>query len=555
MSKSQQSNIAHYLPAVAAQFPCKRAVVVPEARPRAGRVAYSHLTFRQLNRNSDRLAWGLCELGVKPGTRVLLMVRPGLDFFAVTFAIFKAGAIPVLIDPGMGWCSFMRCVAQAEPECFIGIPAAHVMRLLFRRHFRSVTIPITLGRRLGWGGSTLDGLPTRDETFPVTPVDDDDLAAILFTTGSTGPAKGVQYTHGVFCTQTEILRRQYRITPDDVDLPCFPLFALFSTALGVTAVVPDMDPTRPASVNPERIVEAVNDQGVTYSFGSPTLWHRVSRYCVDRGIRLDSLRRVLMAGAPVPDYVHQRLLHSVLAEGGETHTPYGATESLPVTDFTGTEMLEQTAQRTREGAGMCVGRPIIDVTVRVINVHDDPIPAWRQSLTVPDGEVGEIVAQGPVVTRRYDHLPDATRLAKIADGKSFWHRMGDVGYFDPQGRLWFCGRKNHRVVTDEGVMYTVCCEAIFNEHPRVYRSALVGIGADRCRQTPVIVIEPMPGCRPRNPADQQAFTDELLDIGAGTELTRPIRTVLFHRSFPVDIRHNAKIRREALAVWAAKQLR
>lgn len=554
MAKCQQSNIAHYLPEVAAQYPWKRAVVVPAARARSGRIAYTHLTFRQLDEASNRLAWGLCDLGVGEGTRVLLMVRPGLDFFALTFAIFKVGAVPILIDPGMGWRSFLHCVAQAHPECFIGIPAAHVLRVLFRRQFRSVRSSITLGRRIAWGGHTLRDLLVRDGVFPVTPVAEDDLAAILFTTGSTGPAKGVQYTHGVFCMQTEILRRQYHITPEDTDLPCFPLFGLFSTALGATAVIPDMDPTRPALVDPKRIIEAIHNQGVTYSFGSPTLWRRVSLYCAEHEVKLPSLRRILMAGAPVPEYVHERLLRDILPAGAETHTPYGATESLPVTDFTGTEMLTRTAAQTREGAGMCVGHPIDGVIVRIIAISDDSIPSWDDSLLVPTGDVGEIVVKGPIVTRRYDHLPEATRLAKIEDSDSFWHRMGDVGYFDPKGRLWFCGRKSHRVDTGRGTMFTVCCEAIFNEHPRVYRSALVGIGRERRPQTPIIVIEPLPDCFPRSAAERQTFTQELLDIGSRSELTHEIGNVLFHRSFPVDIRHNAKIKREVLAAWAGRRL-
>ncbi len=547
-------NIAHYLPAVASLQPSRRAVVYPEGRDRTGRVAYTHLTFAQLDRLCDRYAWGLREAGVEQGMKTLLMVRPSLDFFALTFAIFKIGAAPVLIDPGMGWGSFMRCVEQVGPEAFLGIPAAHVLRLLRRRFFRSVRIPVTLGTRWFWGGCSVGGMPERDEPFPVCPVEADNLAAVLFTTGSTGPAKGVVYSHRIFVTQTEILREQYGIGPGDIDLPCFPLFALFSTALGATAVIPDMDPTKPARVNPDRIVEPILNQGVTYSFGSPTLWARVGAHCAERGIRLPSLTRIIMAGAPVPAYVHERLLGKVLPEGAQTYTPYGATESLPVANFTGREMLAETAARTRAGEGMCVGRPLPNVTCRIIRITDEPIAEWDESLVVPDGTIGEICVKGDVVTRAYHNLPEATRLAKIADGETVWHRMGDVGYLDGKGRIWFCGRKSHRVETGSETLYSVRCEAVANEHPAVYRSALVGVGEDRRRQTPVLILEPHPGQYPRDPAAEQALRAEVLERLAANPETAGIRQLLLHPAFPVDIRHNAKIRREELAQWAAKRV-
>lgn len=547
-------NIAHYLPTVARRHPFQRAVVFPEGRDGAGRVAYTHLTFAQLDRLCDRYAWGLREAGVEQGTKTLLMVRPSLDFFALTFAIFKIGAAPVLIDPGMGWGSFMRCVEQVAPEAFLGIPPAHVLRLLRRRFFRSVRIPVTLGKRWFWGGCSVAEMPEREEPFPVCPVEPEDVAAVLFTTGSTGPAKGVVYSHRIFVTQTEILREQYGIGPGDIDLPCFPLFALFSTALGATAVVPDMDPTKPAHVDPERIVEPILNQGVTYSFGSPTLWARVGGYCAERGIRLPSLTRIIMAGAPVPAYVHERLLGKVLPEGAQTYTPYGATESLPVANFTGREMLAETAARTRAGAGMCVGKPLPNVACRIIRISDEPIAEWNESLTVPDGTIGEICVKGDVVTRAYHNLPEATRLAKIAEGDTVWHRMGDVGYLDGKGRIWFCGRKSHRVETGTGTLYSVRCEAVANEHPAVYRSALVGVGKDRSRQMAVLILEPKPDRYPASAAAKETLRKEVLGLLAANAETAGIRHILLHRSFPVDIRHNAKIRREVLADWAASQL-
>jgi len=547
---NQHNNIAHYLSDEAARQPRQRALIFFCSRDRSGRPAYTHLTFSQLDELSDRYAWGMQALGVRPGMKALLMIRPCLEFYGLVFALFKAGAVPVMIDPGMGWKGFFRCVEQVEPEAFLGIPAAHLLRRLRPKTFFRVKVSITLGGRFGaWcGGVPVAALTGPAQPFPIYEPEPDDLAAVLFTSGSTGPAKGVSYTHRIFATQVEILRREYGIRPGEIDLACFPLFSLFSVALGATAAIPGMDPTRPAFVDPERIVEPIVNLGVTYSFGSPTLWERVASACVKQKITLPGVRRIIMAGSPVPGRVHDLLLNHVLEPGAETFTPYGATECLPVANFRGSEMLAETWAATRQGKGMCVGRPLEDNEVRIIAVTEDAIPTWRDDLALPVGQIGEICVKGPVVTREYYRRPEATAAAKIADGDAVWHRLGDLGYLDDVDRLWFCGRKAHRVETADGVLYSVCCEAIFNEVPGVRRSALVGIG-QRPRQTPAIVIEPEPGKYEElsaNPAQLQA-------VAAANPLTASIQKVFFHRQFPVDVRHNAKINREALAAWAASQ--
>jgi acyl-CoA synthetase (AMP-forming)/AMP-acid ligase II len=246
-------------------------------------------------------------------------------------------------------------------------------------------------------------------------------------------------------------------------------------------------------------------------------------------------------------------LHRVLGPKADVHTPYGATECLPVTSIAGRELLGECSVLSRRGAGTCVGRPLPGVDLRIMPITDAPIARWSDDLLVPDGELGEIAVSGPVVTKEYFGLEDANKLAKIPDGRRIWHRMGDVGYRDAQGRIWFCGRKSHRVVTVRGPMFTTRCEAIFNEHPHVYRSALVGVGS-KGRQRPIIVIEPLPGSFPSR-SRAAAFSEELLRLGRANDLTRPINAVLFHRGLPVDVRHNVKINREALATWAARRLR
>jgi len=554
MNKKKENNIANYLVNNAKKFPGKRAVVCVNGHDSQKNIAYVHYTFAQLNQRCDIFAHGFQTAGIKANMRVILMVKPGLDFFALTFALFKLGAIPILIDPGMGIKKFMNCVHQSHPQAFIGIPLAQIIRRIFPKQFKSIQISLTIGGKHLFAKSSVENFTQTNTPFPVLPVSPQNQAAILFTTGSTGPAKGVVYTQQIFLTQIEILRREYNITPDDIDLPCFPLFALFSTALGVTAIIPDMDPSRPATVNPKRIIEAIQNQGVTYSFGSPTLWNRVSKYCKKNHITFPTLTRILMAGAPVPDYVHQRLLNHILPPNATTHVPYGATESLPIAGFTGKEMLAETASKTNQGAGMCVGYPMPEVTIKIIKITDQPIPQWQQAQILNIGEIGEIVVKGPIVTHKYHNLPKATTLAKIQDNKTIWHRMGDVGYIDQKGRIWFCGRKAHRVITPNQTLFTVQCEAIFNNHPKVYRSALVGIGKNKKQKTPVIIIEPTTNNYPNTKEQKNTLNKQLLKLAQKQQHTKNIKKILYHKSLPVDIRHNAKINREKLTKWANNKL-
>ena len=555
MNTSAIVNVATHLPALAERQPHTLAVVFPEGRDAIGRVRYTHRTYQQLNADSDHLAHGMQRIGITRGVRTVLMVRPSLEFFALTFALFKVGAVPILVDPGMGIKNLGQCLAEARPEAFIGIPRAQLARVLLRWGRSTIRTTVTVGHRLAWGGVTLGQLLEAGRSrgvYPVAPTTAEDVAAILFTSGSTGPPKGAVYTHGIFAAQVELLRQTYGIQPGEIDLATFPLFALFAPALGMTAIIPDMDATRPAQVDPRKIIEAVEVWGVTNLFGSPALLNRVGRFGVEHKIKLPSLRRVISAGAPVSAAILERF-GTMLSPGVQIHTPYGATEALPVCSIGSTEILTQTRVRTDAGEGVCVGCPVAGMEVAIIRICDEPIVAWTDDLVLARGQIGEIVVRGPVVTRNYDHRPEATALAKIAvseDG-SFYHRMGDLGYLDDSGRLWFCGRKSHRVSTANGDLYTIPCEAVFNTHPHVRRTALVGVGPPG-KARPVLCVERSESGRE---IPWKELETELLALGASCPHTQAIQTLLcYPRSFPVDIRHNAKIFREKLAVWAARKL-
>jgi olefin beta-lactone synthetase len=539
-------NIATHLPLMAGKHPDQPAIIHPKGGAR--------LSFRQLNEECDRYAWGLRRLGIGRGTRTVLMVRPGPEFFCLTFALFKLGAVLVLIDHGMGKANLFSCIAEVEPEAFIAVSAAQAARVLYPRAFRTVKTTVTVGRRWFWSGPTLTSIRESSwRDFPCAPTRADDTAAILFTSGSTGAPKGVVYEHGMFDAQVRALRDCYGIQEGETDLPAFPLFALFSVAMGVTIVIPDMDTARPARVDPETFVAELQTYRVTQSFGSPAIWDKVGGYCMERNITLPLLRRVLMAGAPVSPAILDRL-QRILPASADAHTPYGATEALPVSSITAREVLKDTSDLSRMGKGTCVGKVFPGIALRIIRITDEAIPHWDDRLMLPRGEIGELVVKGPVVTRTYYRREQATALAKISDGNTWWHRMGDVGYLDERDRIWFCGRKAERVQTANGTLFTVPCEAIFNQHPDVFRSALVGIGPAG-NQKPVIVIEPHAEEFPASADTIARFTGELLKLGTANPMTDGILTVLFHRSFPVDVRHNVKISRDKLAVWAAERLR
>ena len=546
-------NVARRLAVMAARMPDELAVVVPRRRRTGGKRQYDTYTFRQLEEEANRLASGLQDLGVRPGERIALLVRPGMEFIALVFALFKAGAVIVLVDPGMGRRNLVACLSEAEPDGFVAVPIVQAVRTLLWRRFPRARHNVTVGRRLFWDGLTLDELRARGSNEPVChDTGASDPAAIIFTTGSTGPPKGVLYCHGNFDSQVTELGGFYGIQPGEVDLPGFPLFGLFNCALGVTTVIPDMDPSRPARVDPRKIVEAIRDWRVTQAFGSPAIWNRVGQYCQARNIELPSLKRVISAGAPVPPHVLSRM-RACIAADGEVHTPYGATEALPVASIGAAEVLGETRHLWAQGGGTCVGQKFPLVEWKVIAIADGPIATIADAVELPVGEIGELIVCGPVVTREYVTRRQANALSKIDDGLRTWHRMGDVGYLDQRGRFWFCGRKTHRLQTAEGAMYTIPCEAIFNQHPAVYRSALVGVGRPGS-QKPVIVVEPWPGKMPRSRRARRKFVDELAVLAGKNPITAGIHDFLFHRAMPVDVRHNAKIFREKLAGWAARKL-
>lgn len=523
-------------------------------------IKYSTITFAELDADATRLARGLIDWGVPPGARLALLVRPGIEFVTLVFALLRAGAVIVLVDPGLGRWNLIRALAEVEPDGFIAVPTAQCIRALLQHKFRQAKWNVTVGRHWGLGGLSLPqiaerGDATNDAELPEAHADDP--AAIIFTSGSTGPAKGVLYTQRMFDTQVAEIQSMYAIEPGGIDLSCFPLFALFNLAMGVTTVLPDIDFSRPAAASPLKLLDAAEDWQVTQAFASPAVWKRLSRFCELTGQRIGSLRHVFSCGAPVPADVIDATLECA-AMDAQMHTPYGATECLPVATIEATEILDETSQATDRGEGICVGRPFGSIEWRVIRITDEPIATLDAAEELPVGQIGELVVRGPQASPNYLTQTDYNSAAKIESDDGLWHRMGDVGYLDSSGRFWYCGRKSHRVETVDGTMFTECVEAVFNTHDDVERTALVGIGP-RGRQTPVLIVEPTQAMRRRHgsdwsPGEYQSLLHELRALGLRHENTRQIAHFLLQKSLPVDVRHNAKIFREQLARWAARRV-
>ncbi|QFG20196.1 fatty acid CoA ligase family protein [Actinomadura sp. WMMB 499] len=505
------------------------------------------VTFAELDALIDRTAAGLRAAGVRAGTRTSVMVPPGVELLALAHALLRMGAVPVLIDPALPRAALRACMAEAAPEVFVGVPLAQAARTALGWARRSVRTTVTVGPRRFWLGRTMHGLRAAAPPEPVRdpPPGPDDLALIAYTSGSTGPPKGVPLRHGHLLAQVRMLDRAKPLEPGTRVLSTFPPFALASTVLGAVPVFPAVDARRPAAARPSVLVTDIRRFGVGALFAPPALLDRIARYCLPRGLVLDPVHTVLTAGAPLPRAVLDRA-RACLPAGAELHSVYGATECMPVSAIEGHDLAA-----TAGAEGTCLGEPLPDQLVRVIGVTDEPIPEWRDDLLVPPGTVGELTVTGPTVAGPYLERPDATARARITDGDRVVHRMGDLGRIDELGRLWFAGRKSERVRLASGdELYTDHVEPVFDALPGVRRTALVGVGPPS-GQRAVLVVQAEPGT---GRARRARIRAEALALAVERPGTAAIRDVLFHDRFPMDVRHRSKIRRDELAAWAARRL-
>ncbi|WP_404310185.1 fatty acid CoA ligase family protein [Neorhodopirellula lusitana] len=551
LASPSSGNVADRLTSMAKMLPGAIAIAEVAGPPKLDGTDrdYALTTFKALDEGSTKIARGLTAWGVRPGMRLVSLVPFGGQFIQLVFALMKSGVTVVLIDPGMDRKHLVNCISEIRPDGFVGIPKAQAIRTLLRHRFPQAKWNVTVGKRWFWGGKTLSQIIELGEaaTCELPEVSTDHEAAVIFTTGSTGPPKGVSYTHETFHSQIDRIQARYDIRRGSRDLACFPLFGLFDAVMGVTTIIPEMDPTRPAAVDPRKLIQAARQWEVDQAFGSPALWRTVTKWCEANAVGrpFPTLRRVLSAGAPVP-VATLASLRRFVHEEAMIDTPYGATEALPIASIESRQVIAETGPASMKGKGVCVGSRFPDVQWKVIEVTDGPITQIADVVELNQGKIGELMVSGPMVTRRYVTRLDQNDIHKVADGDRVWHRMGDVGYFDAEDRFWFCGRKTHRVTGPDRTYFTVPCEAIFNVHPRVEKCALVGRG-EPGKQVPVVVIEPSDLGIAQDAAQRDRLIEELRDLATRNPLTRRISEfVVRDQPLPVDIRHNSKIFREKL---------
>lgn len=507
-------------------------------------------TIRQYER-------GLASLGLSPGDRILMLVPPGIEFLALAFAVMGRGGTPVFVDPGVGREKMLKCIKDASPHAFIGSAKAHLIKLLDRELFKRLKFSV-LAETIFIPGRPSLSLFKRFSPQPLPPVmlpsqldksgRNKHPAMIAFTSGATGTPKGVIFTNEMLEAELEIFHKYFELGPGVVDLPLLGVFSLFNTALGVTSVFTPLKSGKPLSLSPKFLIQVIKELSVKTSFGAPTLWNKISEYCLRVGQTLPEMERVFMAGAPVSESV-KNLVKKVLPNA-RLFTPYGATEALPVTlgEIT---TLENPVPASSGESGICVGKPLDHVSVRITELNSSAVKAGVLPESLVPGMVGEIFVSGSSVSPEYLHRPDANQASKIPDKDgNIWHRIGDIGYQDAEGRIYFCGRVVDTVQFEGRNLYTYPVEELFNQVKKVKRTALVSTEGGK---VPVVVVEPLPQSWPDTEQAERDFADELRLQAESHPMTQGISHFEFIKALPVDPRHNAKIQRDELREWVTKK--
>jgi len=549
-------NLADIVLRVAREAPKRIAVIEPRGCHRSGKRRYSSHTYRELSAKAESVAIGLWRMGIAEKTPIVFMAPPSFEASVMGVALTRVGALTIWIDPSVGYRKVAERLRRVLPEAFFGIFLSHMGRVFFGWGPRRMRKLIVAGRPGFPGARSVRSLSREAPSEPVSPdVNPEDPASILYTTGSTGPAKPALYRHRNFCQVFRNAHRSWRFAEDNeppVDMAVFPAFMFIPISAGGTMVVPPINFARqgPAQVDPGAIVEVINDCGVKSMFGSPVLLENTARHALDHGQRMPSLRRVIGGGAPMSGPV-EKLLREVMAPDGEVSANYGATEALPSTEMEARENLADAWKKTVNGAGICVGRPLPGVELKIIEIVDGSIDSIADTSKPRAGKVGEILVRSRHVSPEYYLEEKSTKKNKVPDEDGgAWHRFGDAGYIDDDGRLWVCGRVTQRVKAEDGAMFPLMCEPLFDAHPKVRRSGLVGVPG-RNGEIPVLCIETEPEVQESETTD---LRNELLRVAARSEAAERLDEILFKRRLPVDPRHNSKIERPALARWAARRM-
>ena len=484
----------------------------------------SSVTFNELDSRVATFAQALVQLGVEAGERVAVLVPPSIDLIALVYACWRIGAVTVIADRGLGISGLGRAVKSSRVQHVVGIRSAVVAARTLRWAPRASLIDLKSLQN----STQLEGLKQLDRPEPK----DGDLAAILFTSGATGPAKGVRYTHSQLGAQRDILQKVYNISDTDSFVAAFAPFALFGPALGITTGLADMDVTSPATLTAKALDEACRETKATMVFASPAALANVLKTASTNLSSLKQVRLVMSAGAPVPIDTLRQL--NQLCPNAEMHTPYGMTEVLPVADLS----LQQ-REAVGDGLGVCVGKAVNGCHIKVVAIDGG-------TTNLPSGVCGEVVVNSPWMSLGYNRLWLTQQNARFENDGVIWHRTGDVGHLDGDENLWIEGRVVHMIHASHGSITPVPLEVACEKISGVKRAAAVGIG-DKGAQQLVIVLETDLAKEDIAPAHLAIQVREALaDVD--------VVAIWVTKKLPVDIRHNSKIDRTALAQKMQKVL-
>ncbi|WP_437544564.1 AMP-binding protein [Sorangium sp. So ce367] len=510
-------------------------------------LAYRSMTFTSLLRRSDTFAEQLVRLGIRPKSTVAFSVHPTSGYAELLFALFRIGSVPVFIDATMDLSGMSACMSECAPTHLIG--DSH-----FVNHYMKHRGSLSAVEGIIEVSSREDDVVLRFERPeplaveaglpPDSGFEEEDPLCIFYTTGSTGIPKGVVWTNEILLQHLRIQEKLYGSGDDHIDLVTFPFFMLTALAQGRTCVLPPVDFSSPAAFDPSVLVEVMNTTRATYCFASPVVWHNIIDFCRRRGTRIPGLRYTTSAGATVPLKTVRGLVD--VAPNAKVCVPFGATEAiLPISTIDAVEICEETWQETDAGKGICLGRPVPGLTVSVIPIVDHPISTLDEATVLNAGQVGELIVKGPTVTTRYHRRPEATRRAKIhetlPDGRvDVWHRLGDAGYIDSKGRVWYCGRITFGIEVDGAWYFPDQVEAVFNAALDVYRTAATTFERDGSTAIALAVQKEREGA-----CSNDVIYAKIIDISK--KYGFPIEAVYFYDdAFPVDPRHNVKIERDRI---------
>ena len=531
------ANLVRVLDDLASVSPDKPALFLPPDRGRslAGR---EPLTFARVLNLVDRLAGAFRARGITKGDRVVVMVPMSPELYVVMLALERLAATSVLIEPGMGIARMTQCCELSSPKAIVGGPRAYTLRLLSGA-FRGVPQWFSPSRARFPGQESLPALIAEEHPRVESESPGEEVPAwVTFTTGSTGEPRAIGRTHGFLWAQHLALAHAYSHEPTDVDLCAFPLFVHHTLMLGLSTVLPAMRKASPGSGVPEVIVRQIREHGVTTVRGAPAFFEVLTRYCGPRNVHFEGVRALFTGGAPVRPALVEAMRR--LAPNGEAFVVYGSSEAEPISAIDATEVIEHTQRLTADGWGTCVGRPIGLTRIKILRGDEAPSKA--------PSAVGEVAVAGDHVSKSYFQDPEATAATKLADDAgTVWHRTGDTGYFDGEGRLWLAGRVSNKVTLDGQELHPLQVEPVVEALPFVSRCALLGISDPERGEKPLLVIEPTPRSLWARLTRGRRWRRAVLDLCARRGI--PVRDVRFIGTVPLDHRHRAKTDYDRLKAW------